>query len=64
LRRSPFADRAVREATASAIDRAEVPYVYLLAPPLIVAYKKGRLTNLTIHPSDLYFLDRTLSVQG
>jgi hypothetical protein len=44
--------------------RADVPYVYLLAPPLTVAYKKDRVSGFSIHPSDLYLVDRTITVRA
>lgn len=65
LRQEP--DRTQRHAIGRQIQeaaRVDVPYVYLVAPPLTVAYQKGRVAGYTVHPSDLYFIDRQVSVSS
>jgi peptide/nickel transport system substrate-binding protein len=44
------------------IVKADSPNLYLVAPPLITAFKKGAIKGYTPHPNDLYLLDRTISL--
>jgi peptide/nickel transport system substrate-binding protein len=43
------------------ISKADTPNVYLVAPPLITAFKKGAIKGYTPHPNDLYLIDRNIS---
>lgn len=40
--------------------KSEVPNIYLAAPPIITAARKGKVRGFTPHPDDLYFIDRAL----
>lgn len=58
-------DPAKRQAIslkAQEILRADVPNLYLVAAPIVAAYKKGKVQNFAIHPNDVYFIDRAISV--
>ncbi len=58
-------DPAKRQAIslkAQEILRADVPNLYLLSAPIVAAYKKGKVQNFAIHPNDIYFIDRAISV--
>jgi peptide/nickel transport system substrate-binding protein len=48
---------------AQELTRADVPNAYLVAPPLIYAYRKGKVRNFTPHPIDIYLLDGKVAVQ-
>ncbi|MGI8552239.1 MAG: ABC transporter substrate-binding protein [Dehalococcoidia bacterium] len=64
LRTEPdLAKRRLLADQAQAIVTAEVPNAYLLAPPRIDAYKRGKLQGYAPHPNDLYLIDRSISVQ-
>jgi peptide/nickel transport system substrate-binding protein len=43
--------------------KADVPDIYLMMSPLVYAYNKSKVKNLTLHPVDLYLIDNKLSVQ-
>jgi peptide/nickel transport system substrate-binding protein len=48
---------------AQELIKADTPNAYLVASPLIYAYRKGKVRNFTPHPSDLYLIDNKISVQ-
>lgn len=41
----------------------DVPYVVLVSPPQVAAYRKNRVQNFVLHPNDLYVLNRELGVK-
>jgi peptide/nickel transport system substrate-binding protein len=43
------------------IVKADTPNVYLVAPPLITAFKKGAIKGYIPHPNDLYLIDKNIS---
>lgn len=58
-------ERTKRQAISRQIQeivKADVPNIYLVAAPLVYAYKKGKVSSFTFHPNDLYFIDRSLTV--
>jgi peptide/nickel transport system substrate-binding protein len=48
---------------AQEVLRDDVPNAYIVATPVIYAYRKGKVQGFTPHPNDLYFLDRSISIQ-
>lgn len=42
--------------------RAEVPGIYLVVMPIIIAARKGRVRNLVAHPNDQYLLTPDIAV--
>jgi len=64
LRVEPDAGRRgalVREAQEAV--KADAPNAYLLAAPLVTAYRRDRVKSFTPHPNDLYLIDRSVSVR-
>jgi peptide/nickel transport system substrate-binding protein len=57
------ARRAATSRELQEIIRTDVPNAYLVAFPLAYAYRKGKVSNFTPHPSDFYFLNGRISVQ-
>jgi peptide/nickel transport system substrate-binding protein len=47
---------------AQEILRTDTPNLYLVAAPIVVAYKKGKVQSFAIHPNDIYFVDGVLAV--
>jgi peptide/nickel transport system substrate-binding protein len=43
------------------IVKADTPNIYLVAPPLITAFKKGVIKGYIPHPNDLYLIDKNIS---
>lgn len=59
-------DAAKRQALSRQIQeavKADPTNAYLVASPLIFAYKKDKVRNFVPHPSDTYFITPTMSVQ-
>ncbi len=59
-------DPAKRQALSRQVQgviRADVPDIYLVTSPLVYAYNKSKVKNLTLHPVDLYLIDNKLSVR-
>jgi peptide/nickel transport system substrate-binding protein len=48
---------------AQEVLREDVPNAYIVATPVVYAYKKGKLRGFTPHPNDLYFIDNRMSVE-
>ncbi len=60
------ADPAKRQALsrqAQEVIKADVPNLYLVASPLVYAYKKGKVKGFMPHPNDLYFIDTSITIQ-
>lgn len=55
--------RAQLAKQAQEIIKADVPNVYLVAAPLVFAYKKGKVKGFIPNPNDLYFIDSSISVE-
>jgi ABC-type transport system substrate-binding protein len=53
------ADQTKQQALSHQIQdlvKSEVPYVFLVVPPVTVAMKKGGVTGLVLHPNDIYLI--------
>jgi peptide/nickel transport system substrate-binding protein len=48
---------------AQEIIKTDTPNAYLVASPLIFAYKKEKVLNFTPHPSDTYLIDNRIAVR-
>jgi peptide/nickel transport system substrate-binding protein len=60
-------DAAKRQAalrTVQELATSNMANIYLVAGPIIAAFKKGRVAGYTPHPIDLYTVDRDLTVNG
>lgn len=58
-------DLAKRQSIAKQIQevvKTDTPNLYLAIPPLITAYKKGKVTGYIQHPDDLYIIHKELGV--
>jgi peptide/nickel transport system substrate-binding protein len=42
--------------------KSEVPYVFLVVPPVTVATKKGAVNGLVLHPNDIYLITGAVSL--
>jgi peptide/nickel transport system substrate-binding protein len=49
---------------AQELIRPDVPNLYLVAPPMVAAFRKGKVQGYTLHPNDLYFIDHTMEVMA
>jgi hypothetical protein len=59
------ADSTKREALSRQVQvlvQADVPFAFLLVEPFVFALRKGRVTNVTPHPNDTYFMDDRIAV--
>lgn len=59
------ADPARRQAISRQMQervRDDVPLVFTVIPPIILAMKRGKVRNLVPHPNDLYFINTAISV--
>ncbi len=54
--------RAQLARQAQEIIKADVPNAYLVAAPIVFAYKKSKVKGFTPNPNDLYFIDSSISV--
>lgn len=56
------AKRAALVRQGQEIVRGDLPYVYLVVPPILQAARKGKLKNYVPHPDDLYFITGSMGV--
>jgi peptide/nickel transport system substrate-binding protein len=56
------ARRQVLSRQGQELVRPDVPSLYLMAPPMVAAFRKGKVRGYTLHPNDLYFIDRAMEV--
>lgn len=55
--------RQARSRQVQDVIKADVPDIYLVTSPLVYAYNKSKVRDLTLHPVDLYLIDNKLSVR-